>query len=93
MNEIACVSVVAASVKIIGDPSSKRSLTWSVKEVNKGYQNAGAELCKAQGSLGLLGLDKICAFFDWLTWFWFAKLAYEFDFLLWFCHCGAFGVV
>ena len=27
-------------------------------------KQAGAELCQAQESLGLLGLDMICAFFD-----------------------------
>ena len=43
-------------------------------------EQAGAELCQAQESLGLLGLDQICAFFDWLTWFWFAK----FSLYIWF---------
>ena len=52
---------------------------------SKENQQAGAELCQAQESLGLSGLDQTCAFLQ------FAKLAYEFDFCS-ICQIGAFDI-
>ena len=58
------------------------------------WKQAGAELCQAQESLGLSGLDFICAFLQ------FSKLAYEFNFCsiimsnwsVWYGYCfGGLG--
>ena len=38
----------------------------------------GAELCQAQGKLNLFWPWLEPCYFDWLAWFWFANMAYEF---------------